>query len=474
MKEKFKASRRNVLKCCAVAAVTAFAGGLTWQSTRRTVRIPRPSRSLINLVVWRWSIDFVKDRVNRFNAAHPEIDVYLTDISQKEYWNNVTSRLRTGTPTDLIYSSLEYQKEWELAGWIKATEDYFPEIRKYMEDIPPSLWPAFLSVEGKMFGLAHYCSYTNFTYNKSHLDMIEAAPPTTWNEIRSTAIVLKNRAIEYPMAANFGSYAFWQTLYSFIAGQNASIDREGIHYLFDEDMNPVMDKDSPLFNTIRWLIDVINVDKTMTSATVNYDDTAIITTLGAGKHSMVWLPTYDLIHANNPNQAEYENIKQALNPGTGITSAWLKLYNMTTYNASRDENTKLAQWKLHTFLGGKTDENLEPVENPAEEGEYSMCKRMFIERDLLIPYLSLWDDPDFTAAYNKYGDATIGKQQLTKTHVYQLDSKAAPWWGEWSGDFARSQLNALMLGQKGLSDADILPVLKDLADRWKQLKSIHI
>jgi len=442
-----------------------------------TPTTPPGKKVTIDFVIWTWGVELVEDHVNKFMSKHPDINVKLSDIAQETYREGLITRFTAGTPTDLCYSSVEYQREFEEAGWIAPVEDYFPEIKKYLPDI--AFRPAIMSKEGKILGLLYYADNTNFLFNKKHLDAIGEEIPQTksisWDELREIALKIKKAGVvDYPMAAFFGSYGFWQTIYTFIVGMSKPIDKEGLHYLFDEDLNPVMDKDSPLFTALRWLVDVINVDKTFTPASINYGDPDMINNTGSGMHSLVWMPTYDFAPTNHPGQKEYGNIFQAINPGTGVASAWARPYNVTRYNLNREESARVACHKLHMFFGGKTDENYEPVSDPLKEGEYRVNKRIFIEKGVPTPYLSLLEDPEYVGAYKQFGQPEIALEQLKKTHVHQVDGETVPWWGEWSGGwglgFARVQLNALLLGQKGTSDSDILNVLNTIASKWKELK----
>jgi multiple sugar transport system substrate-binding protein len=434
----------------------------------------------LDFVIWTWGVELVQEHVNRFNQAHTtEINVGLSDIAQETYREGLIAKFTGGSPIDLMYSSTEWQTEFEVAGWVTPTEDLFPEVRKYYELIAPGFRPGVLTRDGKMHGLLYYGDHTNFVVNREHLKQIGVEPDPlkspTWDEVRGWAVELKNKGVaEYPMAAFLGSYGFWQTFSTFVMGQNDPIDQQGIKWIFDEDLNPVMEQNSPIFNAIRWLMDVANTDKTFQPASVNYGDPDIINNVGAGIHSIAWVPTYDFGPINDPANKEGGNIQNVLQPGTGIASAWERPYNVGTTNAKRDRAAQEAMWKLQVFFGGKTDEDLNPVENPTTEGVFRVNKRIMTEVAVPTPYPSLLDDPEYNAAIAKFADPEVYLAQLNKAVVHQVDGEQVPWWGEWSGGwglgFARVEINGLILGQKGLADSDIMAVLNNIAARWQEYK----
>jgi len=430
-----------------------------------------PSGEVVDLefFIWTWGVELVKDNVDWFNREYPEYNVRLTDAAQETYRDACIARFVGNVQTDLIYSSTEWQTEYERAGWIAMREDYNKECLEYKDDISPGYWPGFLSTEGKMTGLAYYGDYTCYLYNQKHLEAAGIDEPSaTWEDVVDDCKKFQAKGIsKYPIAAFFGSYGFWATLYTFIAAINPPQER----YLFDADNNPVfVDEDGPLFETCRWIVDAIHKHKIMSQATVPYTDPDCINTMGAGTHSIMLEPRYDFGATNDPSMAEYPNIKQAMMPGTEYTCCWLRPYNLPIMNVERGDDAIEAAWKLEVFFGGKTDEELEPDH---KNGDYKVCKRIAIEKAVGFPYKSLWNDPDVVEAYNKFGDIDIMKKQADKAYLHQVDGEQVPWWGKWSGGwgsgFARSQLEGLFMGQSGTSDSDIMKVLQAIEDKWKEL-----
>lgn len=434
----------------------------------------------VDYVIWTWGVELVQDNVKKFMGTHPDIKVKLSDIAQETYREGLISKFTGGNTPDLMYSSTEWQTEFEFAGWVKPSEDLFPDIKKYYSLIAPGFQPGVLSREGTIMGLLYYGDHTNFVVNKNHLNQlglqVDGSKSPTWDDVRDWAVQLKQKGVnQYPMGAFLGSYGFWQTFYTFVMGQNKPIDSKGIHWLFDEDLNPVMDKNSPLFNTLRWLIDVANKDQTFQPASVNYGDPDIINNIASGIHSIGWVPTYDFGPIQDPSNKEGGNIQVVLNPGTGIASAWERPYNIGSTLAKKDKRVQDAAWKLQVFFGGKTDANGEPVNDPVKEGTFFVNKRIMTNVAVPTPYPVLLEDPEYKAAIAKIMDPDIYLAQLNKAVVHQVDGEQIPWWGEWSGGwnlgFARTEINGLILGQKGLADSDIMAVLDNISSRWKDYKS---
>jgi len=209
----------------------------------------------------------------------------------------------------------------------------------------------------------------------------------------------------------------------------------------------------------------------MTPDTVNYDDPTCANTMGAGTHAYMWEPRYDFIGTNTSPQKEAGNIKQALNPGSGYASCWMRPYNMTTSNVKRGKDAMQAQWSFQQYFGGKTDDKFN---GDYANGAYRVAKRIATDLAVGFVYDPLWSDPDVVKAYNSFGDINIMKDQAQKIVLHQTDG-LTKYWTKWSGGFvqgpARTTITALMLGQKPNTDNDIMNALADLAKQWNDLKA---
>ncbi|TLY05157.1 MAG: carbohydrate ABC transporter substrate-binding protein [Thaumarchaeota archaeon] len=456
------------------AVAAAAAGGYYYVSTQggqqRTTTTSSAGPIRIDFFIWQYGVQMVQDNVARYNAAHPESNVVLSSVPQETYGDDVISRFSSAVPTDILYSDVNYQILFEPAGWIAPAQDYFPEITKYKADITPGYLPGFLNKAGKMYGLSYYGDYTCYLYNSRILSQAGiTAPAQTWDDVITHAQQIQQKvpSVKFPLAAFFGSYGFWQTFYNFMQGINGPNAA-----FFDKDLNPIFDTPGgPVFKTIRWLVDAINKYKVMTPDTVNYDDPTCANTMGAGTHAYMWEPRYDFIGTNTSPQKEAGNIKQALNPGSGYASCWMRPYNMTTSNVKRGKDAMQAQWSFQQYFGGKTDDKFN---GDYANGAYRVAKRIATDLAVGFVYDPLWSDPDVVKAYNSFGDINIMKDQAQKIVLHQTDG-LTKYWTKWSGGFvqgpARTTITALMLGQKPNTDNDIMNALADLAKQWNDLKA---
>jgi len=472
------------------AAAGAYYGtmpkGPTETGTETTAETTKPGEKLrLDMVVWTWGIELIQDHVRMFNEAQKDYDVHLSDYSQEGYREGIISRFTGGTPTDLMYSSIEWQVEWQTPGWIVPTEVYVPEVRQYQSDITPGYWPGHLvynhqneEYNGKMWGTSYYGDYTGFWYNPDHL--MKAGidePPKTWEELVEQSLKIKQKGIvDYPMCAFLSSYGFWQTLYCYIVG----ITKDG--RMFDKETSitpePIWEsEDSALFKAVRFLVDCINKDKIMTPDTIRYDDPVIISNMASEAHTFGWLPRYDIPGVNTAGTKVWENpnakgVKQALNPGSNITSCWLRPYNMTKYNADRGQAAIDAQWKLQCWFGGKADDNCNP---DFTNGSYRVPKRLITDVGVGTVMESLWQDPDVIAAYTAWNTGfDVMLEQRKHLYLQNMDGQLTPYWPKWSGGwgtgYARAELESTLIGQRGTSDADIMKVFKDLATKYNEFK----
>ncbi|MCS4540692.1 MAG: extracellular solute-binding protein, partial [Thaumarchaeota archaeon] len=85
----------------------------------------------VDYVIWTWGVELVQDNVKKFMGTHPDINVKLSDIAQETYREGLISKFTGGNTPDLLYSSTEWQTEFEFAGWVMPSEDLYPEVKKY-------------------------------------------------------------------------------------------------------------------------------------------------------------------------------------------------------------------------------------------------------------------------------------------------------------------------------------------------------
>lgn len=428
-------------------------------------------------LIWTWAVEFQYAIVERWNKIRGgEYPVRINELPQETYFEGAESRLITGVPTDVMFSDVYLQIIGYYNDWIVCAEDYFPEIRQYLSEFPEGYRPGLL-VKNKMMGLHKYGAPTLFLYNKDYLSKAGLdEPPKTWEEVRDQALRIKEKGLcDRPCGAFFGSYGFWQTLYAFIAG---FASRPEDIPMFDEEANPLfVHEDHPLFKALRFLVKAINVDKVWDPASVTQGEPDDINALGGGAWAFGWMPAYDFASINDPSQKAYPNIKQTLNAGSKYTSCWIRPINITTMAAKRGRDALQGAYEFMIYYSGKV--NPETLEPDFKNGIYLVQKEAVIQVGDWTAITEVWSYPDVQEKVRKFADPKMLMEQDKYLFLHQLDPDpyVAPYWAKWSGGFgvgpARSELEALLLGQRGTSDEDIMRSLKTIEEMWLRLKKEH-
>jgi len=490
-----KISRRRYLKYVATGVVVAgaVAAGAYYatrpspspspspsptpkQSTPSPSPSPTPQKPIpLNFTMWTWGTETFKKLLEEWDAKHPKYEASLTDIPEATYREGVLARITAGQPIDVLQSDPVWQSEFYEAGYIVPMEDYYPEIRKYVDDY----WPAYAETcfyKGKMMGILYYGANMLLQYNTEYVEKAGFdEPPETWEDVIEQSLAIKEKGIvSYPICAFLGSYAFWQTLYAFIAGQAKNNDEVR---LFDpETMDPLfVSEDHALFKALRFLLDAIHEYEVMSTASITYADVEVIQGMGGGSHAFGWIPWYDVGPANSPEQPMYKKLQIALNPGPAhISSCWGRPYNVTKMCADRGPEAMEGAYKLMMLFGGRCNE--ETLDPDWENGRYVLGLRILpIGGTPLVWTKSGLDYPETRETIGSYADLEIAKEQFKRLFNHQMDPPGPPHWlvkwsGGWGMGFARSRLEALLYGREGTKDSDIMRILGELADEWLKVR----
>jgi multiple sugar transport system substrate-binding protein len=132
-------------------------------------------------------------------------------------------------------------------------------------------------------------------------------------------------------------------------------------------------------------------------------------------------------------------------PGAAhATLGFTKFYAITAKTAADPERAKAA-WKLIEFMDGKP---------------YTVAKRWAVEKGLGFGQLPLFKDPDVTAAWGKWIDMEVLREQVSK-------ARPGPWteWtAVWSAYF-RPLLAKAMVGEASVDET-----MKAGAQRWNEMR----
>ncbi len=492
-----KVDRRGYVKYAAAGVVVvAVAGAGAYYATRpgpppttptptvtpteKPTPTPTPTKPKevieVEWGIWSWGPELVQDNARIFNENNDDVQMRVGDYGLDTYASAIATSYAGGNPPDMHYSTPDITISYAHAGEIVDMEDYYPEIRKYLDDVIEGYRTGPINpITGKMYGLFYYAGGQAFIYNKRHMEEagIGDEPPKTWDEVIDYSKKIKDAGIvEFPLGYFAGSWGFTETA---IYGILLALAEEDPPYLWDEDLNPRFnEKGSALFNSVKAVADSIWVHKVSTPAVIEYTEPMTVDVMGSGKHSFIWMPDYDLAFVNAPGtSAEAGNLSYAIAPGpTGKIPSIYRTYVTPKATLEKGMDYLDAAWRMMQYAGGKTTNSKPDFEN----GEYFVCKRIFTQYGVAQPYKSIWDDPDVRAAQEAWTDPDLHFSVLERVYDFFNDPRMTPWWDPWFGYWlagaVRPRIHSLWLGEQGKppSDDTILGVMNDLADEWNTMK----
>ncbi|MEM2865345.1 MAG: extracellular solute-binding protein [Candidatus Bathyarchaeia archaeon] len=500
MSEEKKVSRRRYVAYAGAGVVivaAAAAGG--YYATRKPTPTPTPTVpatptptptpkptptptptpagvETIEWGIWSWGVELVNDNARIFNENNPDVKIKVTDLGA-DYVTNLYARYAAEDPPDIFYATPDVAYVVQYRKWAADMEDYFPEVKKYLDEMYPGVREFYINpFTGKVHGLCYWLGPYVLAYNERHLKEAGlGGPPKSYDELAEQALAIKKAGIvDYPIGAlwSWGFPAMW---YNIMIGMHEP--KPGTRYLFDEDLNPIFnDKGTPFFEAVKWFLDRVFVDKTISPGVREYDESGITTAMGSGTISFALaFPDYDIAGANVAEMKETGNVKMALNPGSGYA-----VYHPTNYSVSarcvgRGKRAQEAVWRVMQFVGGKTT-NAKP---DFEKGEYFVCNRLIQQYGVTSAYKPVMEDPKNVAKLRelKINVETLIEQYNRLSTILWRDPVLTPWWGDWFsspssevGGRVKPKFEEMLTGVRGHSDSDILGFMNEIAEDWSRAK----
>jgi hypothetical protein len=430
--------------------------------------------------IWAWGVELVQDNASKFNAANPDINTKVS-VGSADYTQYIYTRFASANPPDIFYTSPDMNELMLTKGWAADVETYAPDITKYKADMYPGLVDFFVNpATGKQFGLAYWVGPLSLAYNQKHLTASGfTAAPKTYDELASQAVAIKKTGTtQYPIGILW-SWASGITLYNYMNGLHDPTKTK--LYLFDETLKPIFnDKGTPLFEAIRWILDRIYVDKTMSTGILQYDEGGITSAMGQGAISFaLGFPDYDIAGANAAKNPEAGNIHFGLNPGSGYANFQAGSYVTSSDVWKRGSKTQDAIWRLMQFVGGKTNAQFKP---DYANGNFFVCNRILQLFGVTSGYKTVNESSDGRSAMSKINmqpDEIVAQLNKMTTSMWR-DPHTPSWWSVWwmttanttpSNTTFGGKFEKLISGQRGHSDQDILDFLNEVATDWNNQKS---
>ena len=163
-----------------------LAGGLGAVAAA-TVRIPGTAPTVLgqepihlDFHIWQYGVETVQDNIRRFQELYPGVTVTLSDVSWNAYHEATVNRLRSKTPTDVLYNGGDWLEEFATAGWVVPLDHHFDWVAGYKDKVFDFAWQD-MTFNDQVYGLPYYADTITFMYNEKILqDAGINAPPQTW------------------------------------------------------------------------------------------------------------------------------------------------------------------------------------------------------------------------------------------------------------------------------------------------------
>jgi multiple sugar transport system substrate-binding protein len=392
----------------------------------------------LEFTVWNYSLDTIEDNARKFEAENPGIKVKITDYTWQDYHDSLVLRFRGGTPTDIAYVGQDWLPAWAAAGFLAPLDDIAPA--GVLADLKSDMAPfstTDMTYKGKLYGLPYYADTISFIYNKKLLEDAGIAVPKTWEDVMVASEKLKAGGMEHPIV-----YEFDQELPNFFDAFVSQVYGRGGD-LFDKDQKAIFDNpDNAAYKQLKWLVDAFKKDLVQQET----HESKIIPSMNTGKHAFTIVFNYVLAAMNNAAEQPLAG-QFALAPMPGESHSALgftKFYSVTA-QAAKDPARAEAAWKFVNYMAGKP---------------YKVAKRWAVEKGLGFGQISLFDDPDVQAAWNKWIDSATLKQQVATAR----GGNWTEWTSVWTAYF-RPLLAKAMVGEASVDE-----VMKAGAQRWNELR----
>ncbi|HET8628638.1 MAG TPA: extracellular solute-binding protein [Thermomicrobiales bacterium] len=393
---------------------------------------------------WDYEPPLVQLNIDRFQCINPDIKVNYTPITSAQYREKLVAEFTASANPDGLYVRDDYFAGWVTAGYLQDIEgmpgldDVYNKLYKLNADA--------MTYKGKRYGMPYYTDCATFVYNADMLQKAGiTAPPKSLQEYEDQALKIQKAGIvKYPLALGLGlTNDFWTDWWSLIYASGAK--------LFDDQMNPILDKDPAVKAVLTWINKGINETKiidpaSLETATVPRDNFMAL------QYAFLHIARYDVEAVNNPSRSKAAGKgKLALVPSVDGTNkgtvGWTRQYSLAKNTKVKDQ-----AYKLNYYLGGLD-----------QSGKPYTAKFWFINRGLGFAYKELGDDPDVQAKLKKFADPVeIYSKQIESARTREAITE--PWYSEWeSGN--QKLMQQVFTKQIGIDDC-----LKGMADSARKLK----
>lgn len=248
-------------------------------------------------IVWwtpNWGEARARELASQFEAANPDITIRMEITVSNGLQNRIMTVLRSGSPPDLIDSSMQWIAPFAATGKLLALDDFASNSTIDMDDLLAAS-VGYSSYEGKLYGLPYRSQTLGMLYNKGlyrEAGLDPEKPPQTWDELIevSKKLTRTNAAgqQQYGMGVSGGGEVsnMITRLVPFIWMNGGDV--------ISEDGKKAIVNSPEAVAAVEFYTDMLTVHKAAPPSTLQNDGTALRRLFGTGTIAQYLTGQYDL------------------------------------------------------------------------------------------------------------------------------------------------------------------------------------
>ena len=152
----------------------------------------------------REAIDFMRQVVNDYNAANPDVHVVL-DTSGPDV---ISGGFVRGNPPDLMLANYNHENSRFIQRCALSDLSDLPETKRVREETWPLMDAYGACPDGRISAIPYSLMLSGVIYNKDIFAQYDLEVPTTWDELIEVSDTLKDNGVD-PFYATFSSGESW-------------------------------------------------------------------------------------------------------------------------------------------------------------------------------------------------------------------------------------------------------------------------
>jgi multiple sugar transport system substrate-binding protein len=394
---------------------------------------------VVNFVTWTNAVEQIRTHIAGFVRA-TGIRVAHQHVPWASYRNQLSSRLRLGAPTDVVWMADSWAAEFAQAGLIAPIDD-LPELTRFNTEALAFCTEA-MRFQGRQYGLGYYTDTIAFIVNRPMLLRAGIARlPETWEEVLAQAQFLKQGGhCEQPLMLPLAKDPW---LVEVLHAMAFAFDGAFV----DDDLRAASGRPALAAAAALGLLrEAIAPRGLMPVEALDTSEDEVFAAMGAGRHAFTLLPSYRLAALNDPTKAAAAGaFRAAVMPNGGSATrhescGWVRFYAMTA-NAKADPDRRRNAMRLMAAFGRRD-----------WTGEYGLQRELLLQVGLPFCALPVQDDP----VVQRFLVAAHGEPQALREQRLRIRAKPvhAPWFSAWqlvAGDFVRGAIDGRMEAEEAVA-----------------------